>query len=103
TADKQWSDWPVDPTFLLAMRSCATAAARGASHQDNVLAGQPIRIPLEPGQNALEPQVKNVNGEVAPAELVKGADKEPSVIRFGKTARAGAYEVTWKDATNKPQ
>jgi hypothetical protein len=93
TADKSWSDWPLDPTYVLAMRSAAMSVARGASQQDNVLAGQPIQINLAEGQQALEPQVKLPGGEVAPAELVRG-EKQASALRFARTSQSGPYAVS---------
>ncbi|HEX8525049.1 MAG TPA: BatA domain-containing protein [Tepidisphaeraceae bacterium] len=103
TADKAWSDWPVDPTYVLAMRSAAMAIAKGASQQDNILAGQPIQVTLDEGASAMEQQVKLPSGESATAELIKPADKSPQVIRFTRTRNAGAYEVSWKDAKGQAQ
>ena len=48
TADKAWSDWPVDATFVLATRSAAKSIARGSSLQENISAGQPIQLTLPP-------------------------------------------------------
>ncbi len=103
TADKSWSDWPVDPTYVLAMRSAAMSIARGASRQDNIVAGQPIQVTLEENQQAMEQVVKLPDGETAAAELIKPADKSPSSIKFARTVRAGAYEVNWKDAMRQAQ
>jgi hypothetical protein len=101
TADKQWSDWPVEPTYVLAMRSAAAAAARpDAGEGADALAGQPVRCELPDGQDAVEPRVTPPGGqpEVAAVEKREGA---PAALKYTRTAKAGVYVFTWKDATGK--
>src|SRR5205807_3343510 len=57
SANKQWSDWPIDPTYVLAVRSAAMSIARSEAHADNVTAGTPLQYVLEEGQAATEAKV----------------------------------------------
>ncbi len=103
TADRAWSDWPIDPTYVLAMRSAAMSIAKGASEQDNILAGQPILASLADKEQALEPQIKLPSGQSATAQLLKSQDNVPPTLRYTRTAQAGPYELSWKNARNQPQ
>jgi hypothetical protein len=103
TADKAWSDWPVDATFVLATRSAAKAIARGSSMQENILAGQPIELTLAPGESATEAKVRNPAGEYAAAQIVPGENNLPATLKFDQTSRAGAYSLYWKDSAGKEQ
>src|SRR5258708_25597316 len=42
SANKQWSDWPIDPTYVLAVRSAAMSIARSEAHSDNLTARTPL-------------------------------------------------------------
>lgn len=98
SANKEWSDWPIDPTYVLAVRSAATAIARAEPQQDNLAAGQPVQYTLDEGQAATEPKI-TLPGHDQP-EMASIAN---NVIRYPNTAHAGPYTLAWKDATGKPQ
>ena len=99
SANKQWSDWPIDPTYVLAVRSAAMSIARSDAHQDNLTAGQPIQFVLEEGQGATDAKVGTPGRDVAEAATVDKPEKSPAVIRATQTARAGSYQLNWKDGT----
>jgi len=103
TADKAWSDWPVDATFVLATRSAAKAIARGSSLQENISAGQPIQLTPAQGETATEAKIRNPAGEFAPMQVVPGTDNAPATLRFEQTGRAGTYTVSWKNAGAKEE
>jgi hypothetical protein len=103
TADKAWSDWPVDATFVLATRSAAKSIARGSSQQDNITAGQPIQLTLPQGESATEAKVRNPNGEFATMQFVAKTDRSPAVLKFDQTSRAGSYTLSWKDSSGHDQ
>src|SRR5262249_11986949 len=46
SADKTWSDWPSDPTYVLAMREAAKSLVQNTARTHNVTAGEPIRRPV---------------------------------------------------------
>ena len=57
TAGKKWTDWPLDPTYLLAVRSAALAIARGQESGGSLAAGEPIQVPLDNNQAAIDPKI----------------------------------------------
>src|SRR4051794_22221399 len=103
TADRQWSDWPIDPVYVLAVRSAATAAARSDANAGGATAGQPIRIQLEEGQAATEAKITTPGSSDAQPLTVEKKDNEPPVLTYARTTRAGVYTLTWKDAAGAEQ
>jgi hypothetical protein len=103
SANKQWSDWPIDPTYVLAVRSAAASIARAEPQQDNIAAGQPIQYVLDEAQGATEAKVATSGRETAEQASVVKAESGPSVIRAVQTSHAGPYTLTWKEATGQPQ
>jgi hypothetical protein len=104
SANKQWSDWPIDPTYVLAVRSAAMSIARAEPQQDNLTAGSPIQYVLEPGQGATEAKVATPGREhPETATIDKGDKTTPGTIRALQTTRAGPHTLAWKDSTGRPQ
>ncbi len=103
SANKQWSDWPIDPTYVLAVRSAAMSIARSEAHADNVTAGTPLQYVLEEGQAATEAKVSTSTRDGVETAAIEKPENAPTVIRAQQTAHAGAYVMTWKDSTGKAQ
>jgi hypothetical protein len=103
SANKQWSDWPIDPTYVLAVRSAAMSIARSEAQADNVTAGTPLQYVLEEGQAATEARVSTSSREGVETASIEKGEKSPTVIRAVQTAHAGAYVLSWKDGTGKAQ
>lgn len=100
TADRQWSDWPVDPTYVLAVRSAAMAVARPDGREGQATAGEPIRHRLPDGDQAGEPRVLAPGAAEPEAASVEKAEGGGGVaIVHPRTSRAGVYTLKWKDAT----
>jgi hypothetical protein len=92
SADRQWSDWPVDPTYVLAMRSAAQSIARPDANTDNLVAAQPIDFATDGA--VLDPHITTPQSST-PQSI--------SALHFDQTARTGSYLLTWKDALGKDQ
>jgi hypothetical protein len=92
SADRQWSDWPIDPTYVLAMRSAAQSIARPDANTDNLICGQPIDLAVDGA--VLNPRITTPQSQ-APQSIPN--------LRFIQTSRAGAYTFGWKDALGKDQ
>jgi hypothetical protein len=104
TADRQWSDWPIDPTYVLAVRSAATAVARPDAGAGDLSAGQPIRIELPIGAQVSDAKVTPPGSSEPQAVRVdQGTDTSPTVLTFARTPRAGVYQLAWKDAAGAEQ
>lgn len=98
TADRAWSDWPVDPTFLLSIREASLRVA--------------------------DPGLEGLNGEVGPELLIRtgstdalgaglrrpgededrqpelrrrGNDEEELILALADATQAGVYRAAWTD------
>lgn len=98
SADRQWGDWPIDPTYVLSVRSVAATIARPEPAATNFSAGQEIAWPLLPEQVVRNPFIAPPD-ESAPQAML--ADEHR--LRFVDTSRAGKYAMTWKDARDIEQ
>jgi len=97
TADKKWSDWPTDGSYVLAVRQAAMAIAAHATDRDNVTAGQPLRFRLDKKGIPLQAGVKSPGREDPQVVPVDKSDPKFPQLRYDKTARAGFYRMEWKD------
>jgi len=97
TADKKWSDWPTDGSYVLAVRQAAMAIASHSTERDNVTAGQPLRYRLDKKGIPLQAGVKAPGREDPQVVPVDKSDPKSPQLRFDKTARAGFYRMEWKD------
>jgi len=118
TAGKKWTDWPLDPTYLLAVRSAALAIARGQESGGAIAAGEVIRVPLDGNQAALDPKItppgknspdkapadKNV-ADSSPTDIVEIEKPSPNstLLTYGKTWHTGIYTLSWRDEKSNPR
>jgi len=98
SADREWSDWPVDPTYVLAIRSAAVAVARPDSDDHNLVAGHLLgyRAPDDRVMNA--PRI-TVPDDPTPQPIVAAGAE----LTYPHTERAGTYTMSWSDEAGKPQ
>ncbi len=97
TADKKWSDWPTDGSYVLAVRQAVMAIAAHPAQRDNVMAGLPLRYRLERKGAPLAASVKPAGRERAEVAAVDRSDPKAPTLRFDKTLQAGFYIMEWKD------
>ncbi len=125
TADKSWSDWPTDPSYVLAMRETAKAIARTDSGTNDLTAGEILRCPVSsdrqiaaptlelPGSD--EPRQLSVEADPAFAEKLSQsgdtasrqentASKQENTasgfqyLVWNDTHAAGLYRLTWQES-----
>ncbi|MBI1374181.1 MAG: hypothetical protein GC159_15800 [Phycisphaera sp.] len=94
TADKQWSDWPIDPTYVLAVREAALSIARRSEHVAGVVAGQPLSLTVSSDETPTRPTVTTPDGDAPVPVTVEGTQ-----LRHADTARAGIYAMNWQTPT----
>jgi hypothetical protein len=94
TADREWTDWPVDPTYVLAVRSAALGIARPDVGDDNVTAGHELIVPTLDGEPKLNPRLTLPDDPTA---------VPIPTLKYPHTEHAGTYTVTWNDPAGKEQ
>jgi hypothetical protein len=98
SADREWSDWPIDPTYVLAIRSAAQAAAWPDSSADNITAGHTIDYAPPEDRPRSNPRITTPTESTAqPATVENGR------FRWLQTARAGIYNLNWQEASGRQQ
>jgi hypothetical protein len=103
SANRQWTDWPTDPTYVLAVRAAALAAARADPRDQNLTAGEPIRYTLEKNQAVTDAKILAPGDDAPqPVQLAKSPDGQPE-LRYADTRRAGTYTMTWNDSFGRAQ
>jgi hypothetical protein len=97
SADRAWSDWPAEPSYVLAARQTTMSVVARSSDRNNVTAGAALNAPLDkqalpsgatltiPGQ---EPH------EVLPVDM---SIPDAPQLSYERTRRAGVYEMRWQD------
>jgi hypothetical protein len=98
TADRAWSDWPVDPTYVLAVRSAAIAVARPDGQENMVSAGEPIRHRVGAGETIADARVL-VPGATEPQVAAVEKTDAGTFLVHPRTAQSGVYTLKWKDNT----
>ena len=99
SADRQWSDWPIDATYVLAMRSAASAIVFPQPAGENFTAGQAIAYQLEEGQLVQSPLISGPDRSIVQQPLTWS----DQTLAYPASWRAGRYSFTWKDASGAEQ
>jgi hypothetical protein len=117
TADRRWSDWPTEPSYVLAMRETATAIARGDGGSRLLTAGDELRKKLpeneqvdspaplveSPGHDKPQPLRVEEAGDGDPS-APETNNKKPSAaniahsrqeLTYDDTRHAGLYRLRW--------
>ena len=101
TADRSWSDWPTEGSFVLATRLATQSVASQVTRWENLTAGEPLRYPFE--KNSAPANVDlTLPGRAA--ALVTPLDRTTTNPQLDspETYRAGIYRVSWKGPTGDP-
>ena len=105
SADKAWSDWPKDPSYVLAMREAAKALIVSDAQQHNLTAGETLRRAVAATHAITGAEIETPDA-ARPAPLgieVGAANQEPSrTLVFADSRRAGLYRLHWQDAQTGP-
>jgi hypothetical protein len=102
TAGKKWTDWPLDPTYVLGMRSAALGIARSQELGGSVEAGEKLRLTFEAGKSVLDPHVTTGESKTPESVEVETVNGGGTNVTYEKTVRAGIYTVSWRDEKSKP-
>lgn len=94
TADKAWSDWPTEPSFVLTIRETAKAVARTDAGVHSLTAGEVLSDPITTDRQISSPTVELPGGE-EPRPLT--LDSESNADAGGQTVDDPAQVLVWKD------
>lgn len=109
TADKSWSDWPTEPSYVLAMRETAKAIARADEGRNDMTAGEVLRCPVSRDRkitaptlelpNADEPKPLSIEAASSTGALnpTENAIDSPQFLVWDDTRRAGMYRLNWQE------
>ncbi len=75
-ADRSWSDWPTEPSYVLCMLEAARAMARSVAGSHIFTAGTPLRHMLEPGVTAASPAVELPGAEAPTAMRIESGGRQ---------------------------
>ena len=106
TADKGWSDWPSDPTYVLAMREAAKALVRDDAREHTLTAGEPLRRPVAATHDISEAEIEKPGAErPQPLAIEVSAPQQTPPTKTlvdADTRLAGLYRLRWQDAQAGP-
>jgi hypothetical protein len=100
TADKEWTNLPDHPVFIILMMEMTQYLARRPDRTGGQLVGQPVTLTLDPGRYQPTAIVRTPSYPEEPAASVNaqpGATGNETVIRWPRTERPGIYEIELTD------
>jgi len=95
TADRGWSDWPTEGTYLIGMRESALSIAGVSTAAGNLTAGWPIIQRVSPSNPPSRAEVVRPGSDTALAATIDREEPSRPVIRYADTRHAGLYKLTW--------
>lgn len=104
TADRAGNDWPVEPSFVLAIREAVRGTARPTPLSKTVAAGEHPRRVIQSSHQVSNVRVTPPGGGeplalvAVPLKETRAADLGPALaIDLPDTRRAGPYRITWDE------
>ncbi len=106
TADRAGNDWPIEPSFVLAIREAVRGSARPTRFDDTVTAGERIVRTVYSSQPVTNARLAPPGGgEPRSLPVVPQGDDQPddrgpaSKITIPDTRQPGAYRLTWDEGS----
>ena len=104
TADRDGSDWPIEPSFVLAVREAVLGASRPTPGGRTINAGEAARRLIRTSQPIADARVEPPGGAepralpVVPLPDEEAGDLGPaSAVALPDTRRAGLYRLSWTE------
>jgi Aerotolerance regulator N-terminal len=105
TADRAGNDWPIEPSFVLAVREAVRGSARPTRFDNTVTGGERMRRVVYSSQPVSNARVTPPGGGEAKALAVVPLNEEPGdrgpgvEINLPDTRQPGVYRVSWDEGT----
>ena len=105
TADRAGNDWPVEPSFVLAVREAVRGTARPTRLDNTVTAGERMRRIVHTSQQVSNVKLNPPGGGEPEALASAPFDSSPSdpgpafEINIPDTRRPGLYRLAWDEGT----
>jgi hypothetical protein len=103
TADRAGNDWPIEPSFVLAVREAVRGAARPTRLANTIVAGERMRRVIHSSQQILNARLNPPRGGEPRSLSVVPLDPQPDdpgpafEINVPDTRQPGAYRMTWDE------
>jgi hypothetical protein len=105
TADRAGNDWPIEPSFVLAVREAVHGAARPTSLANIITAGERMQRVVQTSQQISNARLGPPEGGEPMALSVVPIDEDPGsqapsvAIVVPDTRRSGLYRVSWDEGS----
>ncbi len=108
TADRNWSDWPTEASYVLGVREAARAIARTSAQFRSFTAGQALSVLVPASHEITLPAVELPDEEEKKPLVVSapGSDAGQSAssgqreLLYRDTRQAGIYKMSWRDSVS---
>ncbi|MFI5456566.1 MAG: BatA domain-containing protein [Isosphaerales bacterium] len=103
TADRAGNDWPIEPSFVLAVREAVRGSARPTSFANTITAGERMRRVIRSSQQIANARLTSPGGgepqslSAVPSDDKEGDQGPAAVIAVPDTRRAGLYRISWDE------
>lgn len=101
TADRGWSDWPTEGSFVLANRLAAQSVAAQVTRWENLTAGETLRYPFDKNTAPANVDLTRPGQAEATVTPLDRSTTNPS-LEWPDTKQSGIYRVSWKSPTGEP-
>ncbi len=108
TADKSWSEWPTEPSYVLAMRETARAIARTSVGTHELTAGEVLRCPISGERHVQTASIELPAGEEPRPLTIEAVDSTLNPndgieaaklsLNWAETYRVGLYRLNWQES-----
>jgi hypothetical protein len=99
TADKQWSPWPLEPSYVMAMREATTRTVRSDMVSRQLMAGESIRWLLADGKKATSATIEIPDGD-RPKPVTIEESHDAQTLAYTDTRHAGLYKLAWQEPSS---
>lgn len=107
TADKSWSEWPIEPSYVLTMRETSKAIARTGLGEHELTAGEVLRCPVSVERRIQVPTIEFPGGDEPKALAIEATERESTnnerttpdklSLVWPETYKAGLYRLNWQE------